>query len=245
MRDRLQSGKNQAVWCHLWAILPACCMLFVGCQSKVEFGTVEGIVTMDGQPITDVSLTFTPTDGRRKSIAITDPDGWYELHYSTGRMGAWTGEHLVTISTAEWSEGDDGLHVTREETIPAMYNTDSSLIVNVTDAENIINFDLFSEGEIRLPDFVTQSLARPGYGAGADSESPPDDARSVPTDSPSPSDDSSGAHAPSVPDLLPETTEAEPSEPGDDASAETPDASANDSGKSPAQEGIESPAEPS
>jgi len=138
-------------------VKPICLLLplisVLGC-SEVEFGTVTGVVTIDGEPAPEVMVTFRPVDGRRESIAVTDARGAYELHYSLQRMGAWIGAHNVSLSTLELRPGKQGVRVAQEETIPARYNVDTELTADVVAGENVFDFALSSDGEIRLPDFL-------------------------------------------------------------------------------------------
>ena len=124
--------------------------LLIGCgASGPETSTVEGTVTLDGQPLAGALLIFTPqgTAGGRMSGGQTDAQGHYELTYSRDQMGAVPGEHKIEITTYGQGEGDEPT----PEKLPAKYNTQSELIKTVEPGENTIDFELSSEGEIVLP----------------------------------------------------------------------------------------------
>ena len=115
----------------------------VGCDSGgPNVAPVEGIVTMDGVPIADKEVVFSPETGRA-SMGTTDEDGWYELDYSTQRKGALIGRHTVTVTTTnpnpygppppDWVE-----------TVPDKYHTQTELTAEVKKGRNKINFDLTS-----------------------------------------------------------------------------------------------------
>ena len=122
-----------------------------GCNSDApEVAPVEGTVTLDGQPIEGAMVRFSPVAGGRPSAGRTDSDGWYELVYSREMNGALPGEHVVRISTyveGDPESGDEGV----PERIPAKYNLDSELKREVKADDNVIDFKLDSEGEIREP----------------------------------------------------------------------------------------------
>ncbi len=73
-----------------------------GCESRFNFGDVEGTVLLDGKPLDNVRVIFIPdpekkTRGKR-SVAITDRNGHFFLEYE-GKLGkgAVTGWHRVVI----------------------------------------------------------------------------------------------------------------------------------------------------
>jgi hypothetical protein len=72
-----------------------------GCQREIPYGEVEGVVTLNGKPLTDVEVVFLPdpdkgTQGRR-SVSLTDKEGRYRITSDTGRAGAPVGFHRVCI----------------------------------------------------------------------------------------------------------------------------------------------------
>jgi len=75
-------------------------LLVSGCGGGPDTASVEGTVTIDGQPASDVQVTFQPVDGSRASVGFTDEMGKYRLDYSPSASGALVGEHRVTIAAA-------------------------------------------------------------------------------------------------------------------------------------------------
>ena len=74
-----------------------------GCGGlDIELAPVEGTVTMDGQPVADAGILFTPKqDGKGPSAsAATDNTGHFML-MTANRPGAVMGEHVVVISKSE------------------------------------------------------------------------------------------------------------------------------------------------
>src|SRR3954471_24901551 len=76
--------------------------LLSGCggEKLPGLGQVTGTVTMDGKPVSDAAIVFTPKEpGATASVGQTDASGKYELYYSRGHKGAKVGEHSVTINS--------------------------------------------------------------------------------------------------------------------------------------------------
>ncbi len=124
-------------------------LALVGC-AKSDIASVEGTITMDGEPVEGASIIFRPPGGRPAG-ARTDAEGHYQLNYSGGRKGALPGLNRVQISTqADPYEDEAGNPVAAsKETIPMEYNTESKLEFTVVQGENnIANFDLQSGGPI-------------------------------------------------------------------------------------------------
>ena len=117
---------------------------------------VEGIVTHNGQPVTDVSVTVYPIGGQHAGFAKTDTHGKYKLSTTAGAVEAGTvpGEYTVTVSkqilvpTGKKIRGADGGEYnekTTKETLPAKYTTVQNTPFKVTvEAKklNEINFAL-------------------------------------------------------------------------------------------------------
>lgn len=85
----------------LW--LCAILLIVTGCSRGPEkMGQVEGVVTLDGKPVSDVEVVFLPdpesgTRGHR-SACYTDKDGHYSLRTDKGIEGAVVGTHHVLIN---------------------------------------------------------------------------------------------------------------------------------------------------
>ncbi len=74
--------------------LLSCCF---GCSSSsVPLGQVNGVITIDGDPLANAIVTFIPKQGGRPSSGATNSQGEYQLLYATEK-GALVGQHDVTI----------------------------------------------------------------------------------------------------------------------------------------------------
>jgi len=109
-------------------------------------GRVEGTVTLDGVPLGGARVVFTPVDGGRPSMAVTDGSGHYELEFAGGIRGAVVGKHKVSISTFEAGEKDDSGKLVGHvpERVPPKYNLETTLEQEVKRGSQVIDFKLES-----------------------------------------------------------------------------------------------------
>lgn len=77
-------------------------------------------------------------------MAMTDANGGYTLQYSESVKGAIEGNHKVSITTGRVaiSRGGKIVQPAVPEKIPAKYNTETTLTVNVTPASHQFDFQL-------------------------------------------------------------------------------------------------------
>ncbi len=71
-------------------------VLAAGCSDGVRLLPVTGTVSIDGQPVADAAVMFTPVDGGPIASATTDDRGIFSLA-TANRPGAVAGEHRVTV----------------------------------------------------------------------------------------------------------------------------------------------------
>ncbi len=118
-------------------ITAAVCFALLGTAGCVggdsSFATVEGNVTVDGQPAEGLEVTFEPESGR-PAIGFTDAQGHYELQYTASQEGASLGKYKVRIDVPSGSEA--------KVRIPTRYNARTELTAEVTPGTNEHNFDL-------------------------------------------------------------------------------------------------------
>ena len=119
-------------------------VVFVGCSTRPadqpEIAPVAGRVTMDGQPLASVSVVFESERGVL-SFGNTDADGRYKLSYIRSANGAGLGKNTVRISTPTMGPTSP-LH---KDSIPAIYNTQSTLAADVAKGRNVFDFALESK----------------------------------------------------------------------------------------------------
>lgn len=120
-------------------------LILTGCgESGPDLASVTGHVTLDGKPIANARVEFSPSEGRT-SVGTTNAEGVYELQYSIEKAGAVVGSHNIKITTERAATGGEGsvtLMPGSKELLPPIYNSNSNLIEEVTPGENIIDFSL-------------------------------------------------------------------------------------------------------
>ncbi len=136
-------------------------ILSCGCSGDgTKLGAVSGIVTLDGQPLENASVSFHPSKGRG-SFGTTDAEGRYVLEYHKGRKGATAGHHKVTITTKVWTQPSRSVDYEvsardkkkeagkpRSELLPAKYRVREQTVLSadvVLSGANEHNFDLKSK----------------------------------------------------------------------------------------------------
>ncbi len=111
----------------------------IGCSDRGEdmpaLGTVHGVVTLDGQPVSGVSIYFKPDVGRQ-SIATTDESGNYNAMYLVDEDGVKIGPCLATL---EWGPEATG------PAVPAKYGVNSILKFEVKPGDNVFNIEMTSK----------------------------------------------------------------------------------------------------
>ena len=127
-------------------------LICLGCGGSrgPEIATVEGTVTMDGEPLAGATVVFMPENGRPAG-ARTDEDGHYVLNFSGDRQGAMPGKNRVRITTMSdpWEDADGTRHPGSAEKVPDQFNRQSTLEFTVEEGKvNIADFDITSEGSI-------------------------------------------------------------------------------------------------
>jgi len=111
-----------------------------------ELGSVEGTVTLDGQPLANAIVNFEPADeaGNRSSYdGETDESGHYVLHATASQKGAELGDYTVHITLPELAADDPNAKTAPR--IPAKYNTQSELKATVKDGKNTFDWPLTSK----------------------------------------------------------------------------------------------------
>jgi len=83
-------------------ILLALPLAVMGCSQEHPYGEVEGVVTLDGKPLTNVEIVFMPDPEKgnrgRRSTAVPDKDGHFRIASDAGQTGAPVGFHRVIVN---------------------------------------------------------------------------------------------------------------------------------------------------
>jgi len=124
-------------------------LALIGCGGGSKLATVKvsGTVTLDGAPLADALVTFTPKTAGvgNPGYGKTDASGRYQLSTSSGAVDAGTtpGDYLVSVIKAEVNESGSA-----KSLIPVRYSNagKSGLTATVENKRsNEINFELKSD----------------------------------------------------------------------------------------------------
>ena len=146
------------------SVCMALCLMGTGCnKGGQELGQVKGKVTLDGNPLPNAIITFTPESGSGVSTATSDGNGEYELLFINDK-GALIGMHKVSVNlmpeapkpVAEIRSDDPNYDKIVNDTsgytkksepkfkIPERYNTNTTLKREVKSGSNTIDLELKS-----------------------------------------------------------------------------------------------------
>ena len=116
-------------------------LTILGCSRSHQppLGLVSGTVTLDGVPLANAIVRFTPAGPGRTSEGISDADGHYDLRYLRAIPGANIDQHTVRITTASEENGS-------RELLPPRYHSRTELEARVVSGSNDLDFALRSQG---------------------------------------------------------------------------------------------------
>ena len=127
---------------------------------SVDLVSVSGTVALDGQPLPGAVITFEDPANGTYSFARTDSGGNYTLQFDSQKDGVIPGKKIVQISTTRnvlGLKGEEGVEEgesssegepapkAAEEAVPACYNKESKLTVEVSSSNRTFDFDLKSD----------------------------------------------------------------------------------------------------
>ncbi|WP_442484985.1 hypothetical protein [Aeoliella sp. SH292] len=120
--------------------------ILVGCNSGSSTkGTVEGTITVDGQPAGDGSISFVPLDGKSPTAGGKIEAGTYRAEVPLGRSKV---EIRIPKQVGErkaYNTPDSHMIPVIKEVLPGKYNDYSELEVDVKPGSSQCNFDLLSK----------------------------------------------------------------------------------------------------
>ena len=117
---------------------------FVGCGGNPNLAEVRGVVTLDGKPLPDAFIVFSPESelGGATSYGKTDAQGKYRMKFSDTQSGAWIGVNQVAIRTGDVKPDNSG---STPELVPTAYNSKTRLTADVKKGRNTYDFELKSD----------------------------------------------------------------------------------------------------
>jgi hypothetical protein len=122
------------------AFLLAACAC-IGC-AKPTTGVVTGAVTVDGQPAKSGSIAFFPTDGKGASAGAEIVDGRYTAKAPFGTSKVEIRVPKVVGQKKLYDTADSPVKPLMDESLPARYNDQTELTVDVKPGETQKDFAL-------------------------------------------------------------------------------------------------------
>ena len=130
-------------WLPLGAV--ACVTLFAGCSHGPAMTKVVGVVTIDGKPLQNGSITFEPADGRGFTAGATIENGAYEAKAPPGEKRVRiTGYEIVGQKPAYPNVPNCRMRDIVKDVVPPRYNRNSELTLSVGTSETSRDFYLKS-----------------------------------------------------------------------------------------------------
>lgn len=114
--------------------------LLVGCADQSKGYPVTGVVTLDGTPIPDGSITFRPVDPRQRPESADIVDGTFKVHLPAGKSRVEVHAARPSATTVA------GMGPTMEDYIPEKYKGPSSVLEADIKVEgnNLLEYSLVS-----------------------------------------------------------------------------------------------------
>lgn len=157
--------KSSFVCLLAWIVIPFAGLLGCSATNDIDYGSVDlvsvsGTVTLDGQPLQRAVITFEDPENGTFSFARTDSSGRYTLQFDSQMDGVIAGKKIVQISTTRnvlGLKGEEGVEEgessteggaapkATQEAVPACYNKESKLSLEVTSSTTTFDFDLKSD----------------------------------------------------------------------------------------------------
>ena len=135
----MPSIRSTSQWRQIACAITVLTILGCSRSHQPPLGLVSGTVTLDGVPLANAIVRFTPAGPGRTSQGITAADGHYELRYLRAIRGANIDQHTVRITTA--SEENGG-----QELLPPHYHSRTELEARVVSGSNDLDFALRLRG---------------------------------------------------------------------------------------------------
>ncbi|MDB5391984.1 MAG: hypothetical protein JWM11_7630 [Planctomycetaceae bacterium] len=104
-------------------------------------GTISGKVTLDGKPLEKGAISFQPTDGLGKSAGGKIVNGYYSTTATLGPKKVQIQAPKVVGTFKAYDTPDSPVLDKIEELIPAKYNAQSELKIDVKTGSTTANFD--------------------------------------------------------------------------------------------------------
>lgn len=124
-----------------WGISLAISLLMAGCAEPTS-GVVTGTVTVDGSPAKSGSIAFFPISGKSTTAGAEILDGEYSAEVPLGEFKVEIRVPKVVGEKKLYDTPDSPIKQIMAESLPAKYNDESELTVDVEPGRNEKDFQL-------------------------------------------------------------------------------------------------------
>lgn len=129
---------------HVCLVLPVLLGMIVGCQQG-NSTTLTGKVTLDGKPIENGTISLIPADGNTATAGTRITNGEYSLALPPGtKRVEISAAEVVSRRAAYQGESNSPQVDVMKSIIPARYNRESELSIEIKSGSNQRDFDLES-----------------------------------------------------------------------------------------------------
>ena len=125
-------------------MLIAALLAAAGCGDG-STSTVNGTVTLDGQPLKEGVVRFVPTDGKGQTASAEVKDGKFTAVVARGELRVEFSAPKVVRQTKMYDTPDSKLVDETVELLPARYNVQSTLKITVKGGSQTEKFELTSQ----------------------------------------------------------------------------------------------------
>jgi hypothetical protein len=108
-------------------------------------GTVHGEVTLDGKPLKDGRVLFTPVDGQGQTGGATITDGKFTAVVPVAKMQVQINANKVIGQKPVYDSPGSPMMDEVIEIIPHRYNINSELTLDVKEGEQPVKYELKSK----------------------------------------------------------------------------------------------------
>jgi hypothetical protein len=144
MNDWLHEGTHARRTLCILVLSAAFSIVIAGCSTDTDHGTLQGNVTLDGEPLPTGLIRFIPADGQTPTADATISDGKFTAKVPVGEKRVSISAPKV-VGTRKFYDTPDAPTVDIvEELLPARYNAQSELTITVTAGDQPQDFALKS-----------------------------------------------------------------------------------------------------
>jgi hypothetical protein len=116
-----------------------------GCDRGPAFGTIHGEVTLDGQPVKDGRITFTPLDGQTSTGGAPIVDGKFKADVPVAKMKVAINGNKVIGKRKAYDTPESPWEDDVAELLPAKYHVNSELTLDVKRGVQDVKYELKSK----------------------------------------------------------------------------------------------------